>query len=154
MVIEDKIKINASPVEVWPYVADPEMHELWNPKIKKYTPVSPGKYAVGFRYRMTYLMSNKEIVMEAEIKSYEMPVLFVAEMVELIKTDSKSYERRVVESYQLTDLGGVTLLEQHVEVINSGIHLFFRFLIWLIMKIGKPQGKRYLQKLKELVEER
>jgi hypothetical protein len=54
--------------------------------------------------------------------------------------------------YQLSTTVEGTLLEQRVEIHNSGINIFLRLLISFISRFGKPTGQKYLEKLKELVE--
>ncbi|MDP2158623.1 MAG: hypothetical protein Q8K68_13055 [Nitrospirota bacterium] len=39
-----------------------------------------------------------------------------------------------------------------MNIENSGINIFFKFLIWMIQRWGKPTGKRYLETLRDIIE--
>ncbi len=58
----------------------------------------------------------------------------------------------VEERYTLTDKCNATLLEQQIEVYNSGMNILWRLVVAFIMRFGKPVGKRYLETLREMVE--
>jgi hypothetical protein len=39
-----------------------------------------------------------------------------------------------------------------VRIFRSGINIWLRFLIWLVMRTGKPSGKTHMERFRELVE--
>jgi uncharacterized protein YndB with AHSA1/START domain len=154
MVIQDKVLINASPEQVWTVISDPELVPLWNKKATDIVIISSGDPRPGYKYRISYVMSKKKTEMRAEIVEYDKPSRLLNRMEEKNQEDLLSTRRWMEEVYLLTEKNGGTLLEQKIIVHNSGINIFFRCLIWLITKLGKPTGKKYLVELKELVESR
>lgn len=102
----------------------------------------------GFVYAITYVMSGKAQEFRAEYVTCEPPRLLVIRLVSAAMPQGSFVEER----YTLTDKGNSTLLEQQIEVHNSGMNILWRLLVAFIMRFGKPVGKRYLESLKEMVE--
>lgn len=152
MHIKQQILIDASPEKVWDLIEDPENHSRWNPKVKDTNLISHGERRVGYRYRITFSMRGRDNEMEAEIREYDPPRRLVTDMKNRFYADANALERRFEEVYQLITEGDKTLLRQTIAIDNSGINLFFRLVIGLVLKIGKPVGKEYLVTLKELAE--
>ena len=122
--------------------------KLWNPKLQSVSPISWGERSVGYRYRVTYVMSRKANEFLAEITEYRKP-----EKLAIRLTQESSWKgSSVSEIYELSRRDEGTLLEQRIEINNSGINLLFRLLIAFIYRFGAPTGKRYLAGLKELIE--
>jgi hypothetical protein len=122
--------------------------KLWNPKLQSISPITWGERSVGYRYRVTYVMSRKANEFLAEITEYRKPEKLAIRLTQ--ETFSKGSS--VNEIYELSPSEEGTLLEQRIEINNSGINLLFRLLIAFIHRFGKPTGKRYLVGLKELIE--
>ena len=148
MVLQDSVHIKSPPEKVWTFIEDPERIKFWNPKIQAITPISWGKRHVGYRYRIIYAMIHKASEFLAEIVEYRKPEKLVAHLTEGNLPRGSSVD----EIYELSRSGEGTLLEQRIEIHNSGINIFFRLLIAFIFRFGRPTGKKYLEKLKELVE--
>lgn len=147
MTIRDSIQIDRSADTVWKFVESPELMKQWNPKVQWVT-AGDQKRGPGFTYGITYVMSSKAQEFRGEYVTYDPPHSLV---IRLTSTEMPQ-DSFVEERYTLTDKGSSTLLEQRIEVNNSGINIFWRFLIAFITRFGKPVGKRYLETLKELVE--
>lgn len=107
-----------------------------------------GERDIGFRYRITYVLGKKESEFLAEIAEYRRPEKLVIRLTEG-RLPRDGYANEV---YELSQTKDGTLLEQRIEIENSGINIFFRFLIAFIRRFGVPMGKRYLERLKELAE--
>jgi len=148
MTLRDRVQIKSPPETVWPFVEDPERMKLWNPKIQTVTPISWGDRDIGFRYRITYVMGKKENDFLAEIVEYRKPEKLVIRLTE----GRLPWGGYVSEAYELSRTKDGTLLEQSIEIPNSGINIFLRWLIAFIVRFGSPTGKKYLERLKELAE--
>lgn len=148
MILKDTVQIKTSPDKVWTFIEDPERMKLWNPKVQRVSSISWGTRAVGYRYRITYAMSGKTSEFLAEIIEYRPPEKLVIRLTEgNLPTGST-----IDEVYELSATAEGTLLEQRIEIHNSGINIFWRLLLAFISRFGKPMGQKYLEKLKELVE--
>ena len=148
MNIHDSIQINRSPEKVWAFVENPELMKQWNPKVQWVT-AGDQKRGPGFVYGITYVMSGKAQEFRGEYVTYEP----LRSLVIRLTSPTLPQTSFVEERYTLTDKGNSTLLEQRIEINNSGINIFWRLLVAFIMWFGKPVGKRYLETLKELVEQ-
>jgi uncharacterized protein YndB with AHSA1/START domain len=148
IILKDTVQIKSPPDKVWVFIEDPERMKYWNPKIQRISVISWGERAMGYRYRITYAMRGKTSDFLAEIVEYRKPEKLVIRLTE----GNLPRDSHVNEIYQLSTTVEGTLLEQRVEIHNSGINIFFRLLIAFISRFGKPTGQKYLEKLKELVE--
>ena len=148
MTLRDKVQINRPPERVWPFVEDPERMKLWNPKIQKITPISWGDRDIGFTYRITYVMGKKASEFLAEVVEYRKPEKLVIRLTE----GKLAWGGYVSEVYELSRTKDGTLLEQRIEIPNSGINIFLRLLIAFVLRFGSLTGRKYLERLKELAE--
>jgi uncharacterized protein YndB with AHSA1/START domain len=148
VILRDSVRIKSPPEKVWRFIEDPERLKSWNPKVQSISPISWGARSVGYRYRVTYAMSRKANEFLAEITEYRRPEKIVIRLTEA----NLARGRTVNEIYELSPSEEGTLLEQRIEINNSGLNLFFRLLIAFLHRFGKPTGKRYLAGLKELIE--
>ena len=147
MIIRDSVEINRPPDKVWRFIENPELMKQWNPKVQWVT-AGDGKRGQGFVYGITYVTRGKAQEFRAEYVTYDAPCLLAIRLTSTAMPQDSFVEER----YTLTDNGSSTLLEQHIEVHNSEINIFWKMLAAFIMRFGKPVGKRYLETLKELVE--
>jgi hypothetical protein len=150
MKIEDSIFIRRSAGTIWKFLENPENMLLWNPKVKRVSPSSFDTPIQGYCYAITYQMRERAKALEfsAEFVHFESPIKLI------IRLTGPSSPRAMVieEMYQLAEQDGGTVLTQVIQIGNSGINVFFRFLIWIIQQFGKPVGKRYLETLRDIVE--
>jgi uncharacterized protein YndB with AHSA1/START domain len=147
MIIRDSVQINRAPDKVWKFIENPELMKQWNPKVQWVT-AGDQQRGQGFVYGITYVMSGKAQEFRGEYVAYDPPRSLVIRLTSTAMPQDSFVEER----YTLTANGDSTLLEQRIEIRNSGINIFWRLLAAFIMRFGKPVGKRYLETLKELVE--
>ena len=149
MTMVDSIKISASPEEVWPFVADPVGHAVWNEKIVDVRRESDQAVWLGERFGITFRMSGKDRESEAEVVVCEPP----HEVHFRHQYRWKSQFRYVVEKYRLKQIGDQVEVTQEIDMTGTGIPWIFRALIWFISRFGKSEGQSNMEKLKEAVEE-
>lgn len=154
MLIHDDVVTQATPERVWELLSDPSLHELWNPKIVSTEASSLDSPGVGFRYRVTLEMSGRRTEFDAEIIEFVRPSRLVARLEERRQGDGKHFGRFVIESFVVTRRGSRTHVSHEVRIHHSGMNVFVRMLIWLIMRIGQPTGPTYMQRFAELAEEK
>ena len=152
MKLIDSIAVNAPAATVWAFLVNPENLPLWNPKVKRVSPASFSAPGPGYRYAITYQLHERTRATEflAEFVRFEPLVKLV-----IRNTGGVGPRNQIIEEiYDLSERGGGTFLAQTVDIRNSGINVFFRLLIWFIQRWGKPTGKRYLETLRDIVEQR
>jgi len=149
MELVDNIFIDRPAGIVWAFLEDPKNMLLWNPKVKRVSPSAFASPQQGYRYSITYQMHERA-----------KPTEFLAEFVHfeplsklvIRHTGGLSPHNSVIEEiYELSERDGGTFLKQTIKIGNSGINIFFRILIWLIQRWGKPTGKRYLETLRDII---
>lgn len=145
----DSIFIDRAPEVVWAFLEDPANMPLWNPKVKRVSPTSFEQPRQGYRYAITYQMreSAKPADFLAEIIQYEASSKLVIRLTTVYAPHGSIIEER----YELSEREGGTLLQQTIHIEDPGINLFLRFLIWLLRRVGKPTGTRYLETFRDLV---
>jgi hypothetical protein len=148
LVLRDRIRIDALPEDVWPWVEDPERVMAWNPKLKAVEPITQGPRRVGYEYRAVYSLGDRENEMSARYEEYQAPVHLAIRM----HGGRLPPEGFCREEYELTARGRTTRLCQKITLVDPGIPLVLRLLIKLVHVFGKPSGKSNLQVLRELVE--
>jgi uncharacterized protein YndB with AHSA1/START domain len=151
MQIVNTIFILRARSDVWNFLINPENMPSWNPKVTYVSPSVFADFKLGFHYTITYRMHGKAVAttFKAEFTGFEPPIKLVIRLTEQIP----SVANRVIEErYSLAERDGGTFLTQTIHVENSGINVFFRALIWVIQKWGKPTGKPYLAELRDLIE--
>lgn len=149
MKLVDSVFINRPAGTVWSFLQNPENMPLWNPKVKRVSPASFAQPGQGYRYAITYQMHERAKASEflAEFVHYEPPSKLVIRL-----TGGVAPRDRIIEEiYELSERDGGTLLTQTIRIDNAGINIFFRFLIWLIQRWGKPAGLRYLETLRKCI---
>jgi len=150
MKLVNSIFINCPAGIVWAFLENPGNMPLWNPKVKCVSPSSFSRPQQGYRYAITYQMheNSRASEFQAEFVHFEPSAkLFIRLTGGLSPRDSV-----ISESYELTERDGGTFLKQTINIENSGINIFFRLLIWIIQRWGKPVGKPYLGTLRDIIE--
>ena len=150
MELIDNIFINRPAGTVWAFLEKPENMLLWNPKVKRVSPATFAGPQQGFRYSITYQMTERAKASEflAEFVHFEP----LSKLVIRHTGDLSSPNRVIEEIYELSERDRGTFLTQTIKIGNSGINIFFRFLFRFIQRWGKPTGKRYLETLRDLIE--
>jgi uncharacterized protein YndB with AHSA1/START domain len=159
------VRIEAPPDLVWQVVEDPAWMGEWNPKVTGVELLSSGSRSQGSRFRVDYTMRGKSARFSAEIEEYRQPERLVLRLTEGYLPPGvcvrETYELRPVSSGtrwgRVASKGG-GLGAQHTRLIRtidlsaSGLSLIVRVVLGLLSRFGKPVEKRYLERLKEIVE--
>lgn len=148
MTLQESIKVSADLDQVWPFVADPVGQATWNEKIVDVRRNSDGPVRLGEYFGMTYRMSGKLRDSKVEVIASDPPgeVHF--------RHHFQWEDRRFYadERYTLRTIGNQVEVTQYVDMRNTGIPWFFRAVIWLISRVGKPVDRSSMERLKEAVE--
>jgi hypothetical protein len=125
---------------------------LWNPKVKRVSPSNFGAPGPAYRYAITYQMyeNAKASEFNAEFVEFQPPTRLVIHLTGTFEP----HDRMIEEIYELSGQDNGTFLVQTIHVDNTGINIFFRFLIWVIRRWGKPVGPRHLEGLRDIVEKK
>lgn len=149
MNLRDQVDIARQPEEVWKCVEDPTLLQRWNPNVQWVEPHSLGPPGRGYRYRAAYALGGKLSQVEAEIEEFRPPVRMVVRL-----TGGRLPPTACVrEIYDLMPIAGGTRLIQTIDWSRAGIPLWFQIITWFVSRVGRPTGKRFLIRFKELVEE-
>jgi len=150
MKLVNSIFISRPAGTVWAFLENPANMLLWNPKVKHVSPSSFSKPHQGYRYAITYQMHENSRASEflAEFVHFEP----FSKLVIRHSGGISSHNRVIEEIYELAERDGGTFLTQTINITNSGINIFWRALIWIIQRWGKPKGKPYLETLRDIVE--
>jgi carbon monoxide dehydrogenase subunit G len=144
----DQIDIDATPEQVWPFLADPVLQAAWNPKIISIDRPCEGLVRIGETYRMTAKHTNAQQDSEVHV-------------VDVIEAQQLTFEHRtaeagtgfvVIEAITLTPMGAGTRVEQTVDLSKTPIPWLLRPVIRFVMKFGKRAGGSQLIGLKQMVE--
>ena len=149
MKLVNSIFIHRPANTVWAFLEKPENMLLWNPKVKHVSPSSFSAPQQGYRYAITYQMHENSRATEflAEFVHYEPFSKLV-----IRHTGGISPRNGVIEEmYELSERDAGTSLTQTINIENSGINIWVRFLIWIIQRWGKPTGKPYLGTLRDII---
>jgi len=152
MILDNSITIDASTERIWPFISDPRNIMKWNPKVISVDDVTLGRLRIGFQYRITYEMGQKRLDFDAEIVASEEPRYFKIKYSERFHENPKNFNRKFYEEFILVNSRNGTKLTQKIHLINSGINIFFKGIIWFVTKFGKSVGEVPLLNLKRLVE--
>ncbi len=150
MLLRDKVQINSNPEVVWGYIASPDRLKSWNTKVKAIVPISREEWTEGFRYRVRYELYGREGNFLAEILEYKKPEKLIIHLT----GGNMPVRGYVQEVYELSEHKDGTLLKLSFGIYNAGINIFSRSFIVISHLFGIKAGKKYLRKLKELVENR
>jgi len=150
MKLVNSIIISRPAGTVWAFLENPVNMPLWNPKVKRVSPSSYSGPQQGYRYAITYQMYERARASEflAEFVHFEP----LSKLVIRHTGGLAPHDRIIEEIYELSEREGGTFLTQTIHIENSGINIFFRFLIWVIQRWGKPTGKPYLGTLRDIIE--
>ena len=148
MLIKEQIDIHATPEQVWPFIVDPVIQAVWNPKIVSIERPHDGPVTIGESYKMIAKMSDKEKI-------------FKVVVADLVEAHRLSFEHQlteagtgltVTETFTLSPRGHGTRLQQKVDLRQTPIPLLLRPILWLVFRMGKPVGEPQLATLKRMIE--
>ncbi len=153
MLIHEEATTRATPERAWELLSDPMLHALWNPRIVNTGLSGSPRLGVGLRYRVTYELSGRHSEFDAEVTEFEAPRLLTIRLEEREKGDGKHWNRYMVERYLVSPDGDRTHVRHEVRVFQSGVPLWARVAVWLILQFGKPTGPTFMEHFAELAEE-
>jgi carbon monoxide dehydrogenase subunit G len=146
--LKHRVFIDRPPEAVWRFLADPDHLPAWNRKIVEIEKLSFGDMDRGYRYQVTYRMSDRVESAAAEVTHFEPPA-----RLEIRVTGDRMAPRGFArESYRLRPKGGGTELIQEIDLHESGMPGYMRWLVTLSQGANRRRGSRYLTNLKRLVE--
>jgi len=148
MHLKDSITIDASPEAVWPFLADPVMQSLWNPKVVAIDRTTEGPVRMGERFEMIYRMSGRDRQSQVTVIECDPPRCVVFEH----RMTDDAVQRMTRESYRLNPKGDTVRVVQAVDLGGLGINRLVQCLIWFIHRFGRSVGEPYLATLKRRVE--
>ena len=152
MLIREDVVTRATPERAWELISDPSLHGLWNTHVVSTQALSSSGPGPGFRYRVTFELSGRQSEFDAEITEFSPPLRFAARLEERVKGDGRNWQRFIEETYYLTRRREGTHVRHQVRIHHSGINVFLRILIWLILRTGKPQGQTIMERFRLLAE--
>jgi hypothetical protein len=152
MLIQEQVDTAVTPDRAWELIRDPWLHGRWNSNILETEVLTQGPAALGFRYRVTYELSGKKTQFDAEITEFRPGERWTARLEERVKGDGRHFDRYMVESYTIHPQVHGAHVVHEVHIHNSGVHPALRFMAWLVMKTGRPVGKPFMERFRELAE--
>lgn len=153
MLIREDVITRATPQRAWELLSDPSLHTLWNPRIVDTNVWGSDAPGLGYKYRVTLELSGRRTEFDAEIVEFTSPTRFVARLEERNKGDGKNLDRYVIESYDVMTRRAGTYVNHEVRIHHSGVNIFLRMLVWLIMKVGRPTEKTIMRRFAEIAED-
>ncbi|MEM7625210.1 MAG: SRPBCC family protein [Planctomycetota bacterium] len=150
MKITEEIIVEATPENVWPYVADPLLMSAWNGKVVEVQRASTALVKRGETFSMTYrMMRNRNERHDIEVVACDPPR--VVEYRYLTGTQGKTLA--TVERYDLAPVEGGVRVVQTMDLSEAGISWYFWLLIKIIMRLGESEGPDSLEKLAQVIAE-
>jgi hypothetical protein len=150
MKILDKIRIRASPQQIWHWFENIERMKAWNSKLISFRPISNFSPGMGYLYQIRYRLSRNETEFTGEITQFDPGRLWSARFTNPIGQNVVR-EMVVHEIYEIVPDGDLTIVNQTVIIENSRIPWFIKLLIkWI--STGRSTGKDNLYTLKRLAE--
>jgi len=147
--LRESVLVLADAHAVWPYVADPVLMSMWNPKIVAVDRAATGPVKPGEAFEMIYTMSGEERPTRVQVVECQPPMAVRFEH----RMTWKSREQMMTERYDVQPGGGGVKVTKTIDLSRSGIPWPFRVLIVLLYRFGRSMETPYLQKMKQLVEE-
>lgn len=147
MKTHDRAPVCATPEAVWPYVADPGLIPLWNPKLVAIDHRGGGLVAAGDQFTATYQLSGRETKSEVRVLSADAPYAVDYEH----RIDGPNGTISVVESYRIEPKGDAAWVRQTVD-LGQALPWWIKPLFWFIDRFGKPVGRSTMQELAHVVE--
>ncbi|HYW81310.1 MAG TPA: SRPBCC family protein [Thermoguttaceae bacterium] len=150
MRLKESIHINTPPDVVWQYVGSPDVWSLFHAKARDTRLVSGQGGLIGSRYEMQLSLGSKKALSTGQIIDIQ-----IGRLIRLKSTLEPEPGREVsaMLTYELRDLGTWTKVYEQIDIDDPHINPFFRAIIWLITRLGKPRGETSLMKLKRIIEE-
>ncbi|QYY34548.1 SRPBCC family protein [Ruficoccus sp. ZRK36] len=149
MKLRESITIRARPEAIWVFLEDPDLMREWNPKLLDCEHIEGPKAGQGATYRACYRMGSKEMWCIQRLSDYDPPTSLGWHITD--PENDRLDGTRLRFTLKRTRQG--IRVKQEIEFPDALIPTPVRWLIRLIMAVGKPQGELFLAKLKRTVEE-
>jgi hypothetical protein len=147
---KDSIVIDATSRAVWEYVGSPDCWNLFHSNVGECQQVSSQGGRIGSVYTGDSRMGARKAPTRWEIVDLK-PGRMIRVTSEVSVTGHASHTATI--TYELEDLGPKTRVSERVAVNDLGINVFWRAVVWLISRFGRPTGETTLMKLKRILEE-
>lgn len=148
MKLRESIDIDATAEAAWPFVADPVLQSVWNPKIVAVDRDEQGPVRRGETFAMVYRMGSREREASVEVSDCDPPTRVAFE-----HTSEQGGKRfRSALRFDLRPRGDGVRVTQTIDLAGSGIPRPIMLLMWLIHRFGRSVGEPYLARLKRAVE--
>ncbi len=148
MKLTETIIIEAPSEAVWKLVGSPDLWSLFHAKAERAKAIDGADGRVGSLYEIDFRLGSKVNPTQCEIVDLRVGRMIRVESAGTVK--GKDY--RTLITYELDDQGRRTKVTERIEAFDTHIPWYFRALIWVISRIGTPQGKTSLMQLKDIVE--
>ena len=148
MKLRERIDIAATAEAVWPFVADPVLQSVWNPRIVAVDREAEGPVRRGERFAMVYRMGSVEREASVEVTECDPPngVVFA----HTSERDGRRFRSAV--GFSVEPRGERARVTQTIDLAGSGIARSVMLLISLVHRLGRSVGEPYLAHLKRVVE--
>ena len=149
MKTHDRAPVDATPDQVWPFVADPDRIPLWNPKLVSIDHRGAGPVSTGDRFTAAYRMSPDKAPVKSSVRVLraEAPRLVEYEHV----VDDPRQRMTVVETYRIASRGDRTWVHQSVD-LSAALPWWIKPLVWWLARFGKPVGRTTMEELAHVVQ--
>jgi hypothetical protein len=149
-VIRDSIVVAASPAQAWAVVAEPDNLPRWNPKVVRVHGAAGNTLREGSEFWITYRMNGRHTDCLARVTA-----LLPQVRLELsLSSDRLPLGGSIAETYDVEPVEAGVRVTQTVRFKRSGVPWWTLALITVIHRVGRPTGKPYLERLRDLVEGR
>ncbi len=148
LVVREETVVETTPEAVWRVLADPARRGEWNEKIVRVERARGGVPRVGERYRLGYRLGRHEREMDAEVEACEAPLRLAVRERPARDPDPA---RSVLLTWRVEPVGGGVRIVQLVDISHAPMAWPIKLLMWIMARIGKPQGATVVETLGELV---
>lgn len=142
------IHINADADTVWPFIADPDLHTLWNPGIISIQRQHPGAAQQGDQFEVLFIMSGKEKTRVVTVVQCQPTELIHFEHVMLWRDK----QQLIAETYRLVPNASGVSITQTIDISQSKLPWFIQLLFRFFQLLGKDLRPKTLVKLKDVIE--
>ena len=148
MKLTQTIHINADAQTIWPFIADPDLHTLWNPGIESIHRQSQGPASHGDVFEVIFKMSGKTKTRKVTVIQAQPARLIIFDHYMLWNQK----EQTIVETYELTPNPSGVTITQTVDTSRSNIPKLLQLLFRVFQFFGKDLRPKTLVKLKHVIE--
>ena len=148
MHIKSNTVIQATPEQVWPFLADPIIQAAWNPKIISIERATDSPVKTGETYTMIATMSGRENTSQVEVIDVSEP----GQLVFRHHVSNPGREFKVTETFTISPTRKGTRVTHAIDLSQAGIPKILLLLISFLTRLGKSTGLPYLDQLRAMIE--